>query len=53
MNYKKRLQEKIEKGRKLVEEFHALGIEAELDERTGEVTVKGSAFQNYKPQEDE
>jgi hypothetical protein len=44
LNYNKRLQEKIEKGRKLVEELRAVGIKAELDEKTGEVIVKGSEF---------
>lgn len=48
MTYKKRLKEKIEKSKKLIEDFRALGIHAELDEKTGEVLINGSEFNNYR-----
>lgn len=44
MNCKQKLKEKIEKARKLVEDFKHYGIDAELNEETGEVTIPGSEW---------
>ena len=38
----KKLKEKIEKAKKLTEELRSLGFQAEVDEKTGEVTIKSS-----------
>jgi hypothetical protein len=48
--YKEKLQKKIEKGRQLVKEFKELGINATLDEKTGEVTVTGEELTKFNVQ---
>ena len=40
----KRLKEKIEEAKKLIEELKLEGVCAELDEKTGEITIKFSDF---------
>ena len=40
----KRLKDKIEEARKLIEELKQDGICAELDKKTGEITIKFSEF---------
>ena len=40
----KRLKDKIEESRKLIEELKQDGICAELDKKTGEITIKFSEF---------
>ena len=44
MNYKKVLNEKIEKAKKLVEEFKEMGVHAILDKETGEMEIHGIEF---------
>lgn len=44
MNYKKALQEKIDKANKLIKKFKKMGINATLDEKTGEIEIHGSEF---------
>ena len=40
----KRLKDKIEEARKLIEELKQEGVCAELNEKTGEITIKFSDF---------
>jgi hypothetical protein len=48
MKFNKALTMKIEEARKLIEELNREGIFAELDEKTGEITIKGSEFKKGK-----
>lgn len=48
MNGKDKLKEKIEKARKLVEDFKQCGVFSELDEKTGEITIHGSELDKAK-----
>ncbi len=38
------LYQKIETGKRLAREFHELGIPAQLNEKSGEVSIKASDF---------
>ena len=40
----KRLKDKIKEARRLIEELKQEGVCAELDEKTGEITIKFSEF---------
>lgn len=42
----KKLEEKIIKGKKLAEEFRAMGIQVDFNEETGEITIQGEQLFN-------
>ena len=52
MNFKDRLNKKIKEARKLTEEFKKDGVNAELDEKTGEITVRFSDIRNLTEKEE-